>query len=218
MNRRKLLKGMTGLALAEYLGALNAAFAAGGKLPPPGMHRLSGKVEVNGRPATQGMAISAGDTITTGSDGEAIYVIGNDAYLQRDRSTVTLTSNALTKGLRVLNGKLLSVFGKGTKQIETSTATIGIRGTGCYIEAEPNKVYFCLCYGIADIASLKDPTHTETIETRYHDHPVYLHADGTQMMVPADVINHSDSELILLESLVGRLPPFYGASGGYGKY
>jgi hypothetical protein len=218
MNRRKLLKGMTGLALAEYLGALNAAFAAGGKLPPPGMHRLSGKVEVNGRPARQGMAILAGDTITTGSDGEAIYIIGNDAYLQRDRSTVTLTSNALTNGLRVLNGKLLSVFGKGTKQIETSTATIGIRGTGCYIEAAPDKVYFCLCYGIADVASLKDPTHSETIETRHHDHPVYLHADGTQMMVPADVINHSDSELVLLESLVGRLPPFYGTTGNYAKY
>jgi hypothetical protein len=218
MNRRKLIQGMTGLVLAEYLGALNAAFAAGGKLPPPGMHRLSGKVEVNGRPAIQGMAISTGDTITTGSDGEAIYIIGNDAYLQRDRSVVTLTGNALTKGLRVLNGKILSVFGKGAKRIETSTATIGIRGTGCYIEAAPEKVYFCLCYGIADVASLKDPTQSETIETRHHDHPVYLHADGTQMMVPADVINHSDDELILLESLVGRLPPFYGTTGAYGKY
>ncbi len=57
--------------------------------------------------------IAAGDTITTGSDGEAIYIIGNDAYLHRDRSVVTLTGNALSKGLRVLNGKLLSVFGKG---------------------------------------------------------------------------------------------------------
>jgi hypothetical protein len=218
MNRRKLLKGVTTLALAEYLGLLKSALAAGKTLPPPGMHRITGKVEINGRAAVQGMAISAGDTITTGPDGEAIYIIGNDAYLQRDRSVVTLTGNAVTKGLRVLNGKLLSVFGKGAKQIETSTATIGIRGTGCYIEAAPDKVYFCLCYGMADIASLKNPTHSETIESRYHDHPVYLHADGSQMMAPADVINHSDSELILLESLVGRLPPFYGAPDAYGKY
>lgn len=218
MDRRKLIKGMTGLALAEYLGLLKSALAAGQPLPPPGMHRITGKVEVNGRPAVQGMAISAGDTITTGSNGEAIYIIGNDAYLQRDRSVVTLTGNVVTKGLRVLNGKLLSVFGKGAKQIQTSTATIGIRGTGCYIEAAPDKVYFCLCYGIADVTSLKDPTHSETIETRHHDHPVYLHADGTQMMVPADVMNHSDSELILLESLVGRYPPFYGATDGYGRY
>jgi hypothetical protein len=33
------------------------------------------------------------------------------------------------------------------------------------------------------------------------------------MMVPAGVINHSDDELNLLESLVGRLPPFYGQGG-----
>jgi hypothetical protein len=218
MNRRKLLKGMTALALAEYLGLLKSALAAGKALPPPGMHRITGKVEVNGRAAVQGMAISAGDTITTGADGEAIYIIGNDAYQQRDRSVVTLTGNALTKGLRVLNGKLLSVFGKGNKQIETATATIGIRGTGCYIEAAPDKVYFCLCYGVADVTSLKDPTQSETIETHHHDHPVYLHGDGSQMMVPADMMNHSDSELILLESLVGRLPPFYGISSIYGKY
>lgn len=218
MNRRNLLKGIAGLALAEYLGSLQSALAAGKNLPPPGMHRISGKVEVNGRAAVQGMAIAPGDTITTGSDGEAIYIIGNDAYLQRDRSVVTLTGNTLSKGLRVLNGKLLSVFGKGEKRIETSTATIGIRGTGCYIEAAPDKVYFCLCYGIADVASIKYPEQIETIETRHHDHPVYLHADGSQMMVPADVINHSDSELILLESLVGRLPPFYGISSIYGKY
>jgi hypothetical protein len=31
-----------------------------------------------------------------------------------------------------------------------------------------------------------------------------------KMMVPADVINHTDAELILLESLVGRVPPFGG--------
>jgi hypothetical protein len=27
------------------------------------------------------------------------------------------------------------------------------------------------------------------------------------------MINHSDAELILLESLLGRVPPFYGKAG-----
>jgi hypothetical protein len=36
------------------------------------------------------------------------------------------------------------------------------------------------------------------------------------MMVPAMMMNHSDAELILLESLVGRLPPFYGQ--GFSSY
>lgn len=218
MNRRNLFKNLGALLLAERLGALHSAWAAGNKLPPPGLQRITGDVRVNGQPARQGMPIVPGDTISTGKNSEAIYVIGNDAYLQRDQSIVSISGDTLKAGLRILTGKLMSVFGKGDKQIATGTATIGIRGTGCYIEAAEDKVYFCLCYGKADVASIKDPSHRETIETTYHDHPVYLHASGEKMMVPADVINHTDAELILLESLVGRVPPFYGKTGNYKKY
>lgn len=215
MQRRQLLKGIAALALAEHLGALHNAWAAGEKLPPPGMHKVTGDVRINGQRAKEGSPVRPGDTITTGANSQAIYIIGQDAYLQRDQSTVSIAGQTVRAGLRVVTGKLLAVFGKGDKQIETPTATIGIRGTGCYIEAETQKVYFCLCYGKAEIASQQQPELRETIETRYHDMPVYLHADGRQMMVPASVINHSDSELILLESLLGRVPPFYGQSGMY---
>lgn len=215
MQRRQLLKGIAGLALAERLGALQAAWAAGNKLPPPGMHRITGDVRINGQPASPGSPIKPGDTVSTGPNSQAIYIIGNDAYLQRDRSTVSLAGQHVRAGLRVVSGKLLAVFGKGDKQIDTPTATIGIRGTGCYIEAEAQKVYFCLCYGKAEISSAQMPNVRETLETSYHDKPVYLHADGRQMMVPASVINHTDSELTLLESLVGRTPPFYGKGGAY---
>lgn len=218
MKRRNLLKGIATLVLTERLGALQTAWAVGAKLPPPGLHRFSGPVLINGQPARLGMPVRPGDTVTTGAGGEAIYIIGNDAYLQRDRSVVNITGDAIKSGLRVLSGKLLSVFGKGEKRIATPTATIGIRGTGCYIEATEDKVYFCLCYGIADVASLKNPAQVETIETRHHDHPVYLQADGSQMMVPASMVNHTDAELILLESLVGRVPPFYGKAGYSNKY
>jgi len=214
-QRRKLLKGIAGLVVAERLGALRAAWAIGDRLPPPGFHRLSGPVQINGQPARQGMTVRPGDTVTTGPGGEAIYIVGQDAFLQRERSVVSLTGDTVKSGLRVLTGKLLSVFGKGDKRIATPTATIGIRGTGCYIEASPERVYFCLCYGTADIAPTSDPSRVETIATRHHDRPVYLQGDGEPMMVPARVINHSDAELVLLESLVGRVPPFTG--GNYPK-
>jgi hypothetical protein len=53
------------------------------------------------------------------------------------------------------------------------------------------------------------------IRTEHHDHPLYINAVPTMSvaMVPAEVINHTDIELTLLEELVGRVPPFYGNTG-----
>lgn len=217
MKRRQLLKGITALAMAERLGMLHAAWAAGGPLPPPGVYRISGEVRLNDRPAQPGMPVGPGDTIATGPNSEVIYIVGNDVFLQRERSLVSIAGDTVKSGLRLLTGKLLSVFGKGEKRILTPTATIGIRGTGCYLEASPEQVYFCLCYGVAEVASLRDPARFETIETRHHDHPVYLPAAGDRLSVPATVINHTDAELTLLESLVGRVPAFYGQPYSY-KY
>ncbi len=36
-----------------------------------------------------------------------------------------------------------------------------------------------------------------------------------KMMVMAEVINHTDEELTLLEGLVGRVTPFYGTGKKY---
>jgi hypothetical protein len=216
INRRALLKTFTAAGLlgsSGISGLIRDALANGNKPVTPGMHQVTGAVTVNGKPAQAGMAIGAGDTIVTGAGAQAIYVIGQDAYLQREKSSVSFAdgvTGAAAGVMRVLTGKILSVFGKGDKKLETPTATIGIRGTGCYIEAEENRVYFCLCYGVAEVAPTADPSRTERIETEHHDHPIYIHK-GSSMpaMVDASVINHSDVELEMLENLVGRWPPFY---------
>ncbi len=218
MHRRQWLLASSGLLLSDALGLLHSAWAAGKTLATPGIQTLHGDVSIDGRPARLGQVISPGSTVRTGAQSSVIYVIGEDAYLQRDDSVVSFLGDTARRGLRILNGKLLSVFGKGDKQLSTSTATIGIRGTGCYIEAEAERVYFCLCYGKAEIALLRDPEHIERIETLHHDHPLYLHANGEQMMVPATVHNHTDDELYLLENLVGRLPAFAGKLGNKRRY
>lgn len=144
--RRNILKGLAATSLlagAGVAGLIREALANGNKPLRAGMHKVTGKVTVNGKPAQPGMAVGAGDTIITGAGGEAIYVIGQDAYLQREKSTVSFAAGvagAAVGVMRVLTGKILSVFGKGDKKLETPTATIGIRGTGCYIEAEENRV------------------------------------------------------------------------------
>lgn len=218
MLRRSLLRALAALGLlgpAGVAGLVRHALAAGNKPVPPGMYRVRGTVTINGQPARAGQPVQPGDTVATGRGSEAIYVIGQNAYLQREESTVSFAASQAAQVMRVVTGKILSVFGKGEHRLETPTATIGIRGTACYIEAAPKTVYFCLCYGTAEVRPTADPERVERITTRHHDHPIYIHHDSAMpAMVPAGVFNHGDDELVLLENLTGRWPPF-GSKGAY---
>jgi len=68
----------------------------------------------------------------------------------------------------------------------------------------------CTCYGTADLASNKDEKGKETVITEHHDAPRYILADAPEGegIRQAPVINHTDVELELIESLVGRSVPF----------
>ena len=220
LARRQFLKhlALTGVVGGIGMSGIIRNALANGKDPiVTGMHKITGDVRVNGAAAREGMLLKNGDTIVTGVKSQAIYVLGQDAFFQRDNSTVTFGSGEAAHVMRVLTGKILSVFGKGQRTIQTSTATIGIRGTGCYIEDEPtlmndkaDRTYFCLCYGTAELVPTAAPGQKETITTKHHDHPLYIHGNPKMptSMLPAPIMNHSDIELALLESLVGRKPPF----------
>ena len=220
--RRRTLKALAAAGLlgpAGISGLIRDALAKGEVPIKTGLQKMRGEVIVNQRVATEGQIIRPGDTIVTGRNSEAIYVIGQDAYMQRELTTVSFGADALQNLMRVVSGKILSVFGKGAKSIRVSTATIGIRGTGCYIEEENHgakaRTYFCLCYGSVELTPTAAPQEAESYSTKHHDKPMYIHNDMKmpKMMVPAGVINHSDAELELLENLVGRVPPFYGQGG-----
>ena len=220
--RRRLLKALAAAGLlgpAGISGLIHDALAKGDAPIRPGLHKVRGEVVVNRRLATEGQLIQPGDTIVTGLNSEAIYVIGQDAFMQRELSTVSFGSDAAVNLMRVVTGKILSVFGKGARSIQVSTATIGIRGTGCYIESEGTgtkaRTYFCLCYGSVELTPTAAPQESESYSTRHHEKPMYIHNDMkmAKMMVPAGVINHSDAELEMLETLVGRSTPFWGQGG-----
>jgi hypothetical protein len=214
--RRRSFIGLTA-AIALQMAALREALAAG--TVEKGIYRVRGDVRVNGNAAVAGMEIKAGDVITTGPNGEAVFVSGKDAYLIRantrfEAQGTSVGALALT-GLRLVTGAALSVFAPGEpKTLRTATATIGIRGTGIYLEAEPARTYVCVCYGVADLAASFDPSARETVQTRHHEAPRYIMGTGApQMLMGAPVVNHTDAELIMLESLVGRRPVFEDAAG-----
>jgi hypothetical protein len=203
-----VLAGAAGAGLLGWLGELLAADRI-----RPGVHSVNGEATVNGAAAAPGLPVMAGDSVVTGPNGDVVFVVGRDAFMVRGESSVELlrrgNSSVLT-GLRIVTGRILSVFSPGRRRvIHAETATIGIRGTAVYVESATDKTYVCTCYGSVDIASRSDPSARETIRTRHHDQPRYVMASGApQMLMGAPVINHTDAELILLESLVGRTPPF----------
>jgi hypothetical protein len=210
-SRRRLIAGASAAALAAQFALLRGALAAGSV--EKGIHRLRGDVRVNGQPAREGMDVKGGDVITTGANSEVLFVTGKDAMLVRANSRVEAQGAAgalVLTGLRVFTGAVLSVFTPGeAKNLRTPTATIGIRGTAVYIEAEEARTYVCTCYGEAEIVPLAEPAARETVRTTRHEKPRYvLGAGAPQMLMGAPVINHTDAELTMLEALVGRRPPF----------
>lgn len=63
--------------------------------------------------------------------------------------------------------------------------------------------------GVAELVPRDDPKEAETVRTKHHDQPRYIYPKGMPRMIEAaPVVNHTDAELVLLESLVGRRPPF----------
>jgi hypothetical protein len=176
------------------------------------LHEIDGEVMVNGRLASRANEIRALDVIRTGTSGRLVMVMGKDALLIRANSEVEILGTPkalLLTGLRMLTGALLGAFGKGsTRQLLTATATAGIRGTGIYMEAAPERTYFCTCYGTVELED-QHRTDKRLIASGYHT-PNIVYAEMTEgkMMQKAEFINHTDEELVMLEKLVGRVPPF----------
>jgi len=225
LNRRafiyQLLAG-SGLGITGLPGFMRTALGMGTFSVTQGMRKVRGNVKINGLSAEVGTLVKNGDVVTTGPDSYAVFVIDKSAYLVRDNTHVELSSKTsdqykekIVNILRIINGKMLSVFGGRRKTIMTTTAVIGIRGTGIYVEAETQRTYVCTCYGVVDITAKAAPEIKETIKTTHHDSPKFVYASGTnQLITKAPVINHTDAELIMLEKLVWRKPPFVEEKGG----
>lgn len=210
--RRAWLRGAAAASLAAAgMLRLRAALAAGAV--PPGVAQIKGDVRINGKPAERGQRAGPGDLIVTGKGAELVVVVERDAFLVRANSRVefgTAAAQGTVTVLRILTGALLSVFESGRRrEIRTLTATIGIRGTGIYVEVEARRTYACTCYGEAVLTPVDDPRAAETVRTRRHDQPRYIYGKGMpKMMEAAPVVNHTDAELQMLEALVGRKVPF----------
>jgi hypothetical protein len=201
VSRRRWLQGTAALLIVREV-------LAAGKIEK-GVYRVRGDARINGAPAREGMDVKPGDAVATAAGAEIVFVINRDAFLLRANSRVEVGSGAADV-FRIVTGALLSVYQPGqAKTLRAQTATIGIRGTAVYVESSAEKTYVCTCYGEAELVPQDDPAARETVKTSHHEQPRYIMAKGApQMIMPAPVVNHTDAELVLLESLVGRNVPF----------
>ncbi len=213
----------TGLYATGSMGILQPVGAMG-RIPKQlvagkSIYDLSGEVSVDGVVATEETLINVNSVVKTGDSSHVIFAVGKDAFVLRSNSMVKVEGNSIISQIKLISGKLLSVFGKRVEKqrlsLHTSTATIGIRGTGVYLEAEEKQTYICTCYGTAELSANKDKSSIEKVQTRHHDAPRFILADQPEgkNIQPAPVFNHTDDELALVEALVGRVAPF--SSGGY---
>jgi hypothetical protein len=210
-GRRRFLLGTAALLLVRD------ALAAG--TLEKGVYRVSGEARINGGTARAGMEVKTGDAVATGAGGEIIFVVNRDAFLLRGGSRLEVGGVAANV-FRLVTGALLSVYQPGVpKTLRAQTATIGIRGTAVYLESSAERTYVCTCYGVAELVPNDDPAAAETVHTRHHEQPRYVYAKGAaRMMMKAPVVNHTDAELSMLESLVGRHVPFDPSDYSGGHY
>ncbi len=225
-RRRRLLQlaALGAFGPAGIAGAIQEALAKGDLPTVVGINSVTGSATVNGVAAKVGMLVKPGDKVATGRGSSAIVVIGQDAYLLRENTSVIFEARRDNPGvlgaIAITAGKMLSVFAKRSDagvMLRAQSATIGIRGTGCYLEIYPGRTYFCLCYGEASISG-GGMAAAANIRTTHHENPVWLDESGATMTVEkTGFINHNDDELIMLEKLGGREPPFVklGLTGRY---
>ena len=209
------------------------------------IYRITGQATVNGKEATLDTLIKPGDTVQTAKGSEIIFVVnGNNSMILRGDSHLLLETEkkkveakkidakkderkkfepvivqpetSFITGLKLFAGRLLSVSRNSPMRVNTATATIGIRGTGFYVTSDPEETYFCTCYGLTDVVSNLNPNSKETIRAEHHDKPVYIVNDPLGKNIrSAPLIDHTDQELTLIETLVGRTTPFVFANDAY---
>ncbi len=138
-------------ALAQWFGSRPKRIQPGRSFAS-----ISGDVRVNGQPATIETPVKLGDVVETGPRSKASFVVETDSFQLRANTRMRILApkkasaaeELIDEGIELLRGAALFVFGKREQKrmrINTSFATIGLRGTGLYLEAEEERTYFCLC-------------------------------------------------------------------------
>ena len=180
------------------------------------VRELSGEVRLNGYPMSRESRIFPEQTVTTGADGSVWFTLDGDAFFLRPRSELRLRASragsALVDALRLITGAIGATFEPGRpRSVAAGSATIGIRGTGVYIEASPLETYACTCFGATDVLSTATGSMMESVRVAAQNHQarrIYRDPQMGMRVVAAPFERHTSEEIARLEALAGRANPF----------
>jgi hypothetical protein len=200
ISRRHFLAGGLGTALLPLPAYAQAQWGV--------VRDLIGDVTLNGFPVTRQTALQPGQTLVTGRDGNIRFTIGSDAFFLRPNSRLRLDgsrpSEPIADFFRLVTGALGATFQRGMQRsIVTPTSTIGIRGTGVYIESGQGFTYACTCFGTTEV----NGSANERVSVSAQRHEARLIRTGMPI-ARASFERHADEEIAALEALVGRPDPF----------
>ena len=200
MERRHFIRN----AAALGAGALLPVPAAAQRSPFAEIHELSGEVLLDGRRIARNAGIQAGQTLATGPDGRIWFTLAGDAYFLRPGSELRLRGfpgrDTVVEVLRLITGALGATFARGPRRsVIAGTVTIGIRGTGVYVEAGAQEVYACTCFGETEAGG-------NPVSARNHAARRIRRSDLRLAEAPLE--HHTSEEMARLESLAGRPSPF----------
>lgn len=150
-----------------------------------------------------------GERISTQNTPLVVLVGNRDALWLRPHTSIELLGEQVLQEVRVLAGQLLAVFGSGEKYITSENAVAGIRGTAVFWALrDDGQTYCCLCYGEIELNNRKG---NSLLLAAQHHQARFIPARATEPGVGwryAPFWGHQDEELVLLEQLCGRKPPF----------
>ncbi len=174
-------------------------------------HKAKGRVLINGQLASSSTPIKSGDSIETGDKSELIFKLHKDAYKIKANTQVKIHSASADGSglLEVIGGAMLAVFGKSNKRIKTPIATMGIRGTGVYIQVDEQESYFCTCFGETE---LEAGGKSQRVKANHHKAKT---VKKNKQMVDAKMIGHDDWELEELADIAGIALPESFTNGDY---
>lgn len=207
-GRRSFLRSAAGMAAGALL-----PLGAGAQVAA--VRELSGNALVNGRAVTPSTVIRAGDTVYTTRGASLWFTVGSDAFFLRGETELRLeparVGEAAINALRLLTGALGAGFARGARRsVIAPTATIGIRGTGVYVEARRDETYACTCFGSTELMTREDRMMERVPVTTVNHLARLIPRQGNH--VEALFERHTSEEMTRLERYAGRPDPFGGAA------